>query len=303
MKRRKKRRINRKASKRRRFLNPYKEKQRISKKRVLHYIKILLIFLFISAIITFFVGPFMELEGFEIDGNITISEQDIRSTTNEYLAKKHFGISRNKTYNLSTKRLQKLLLETYPMEQVSISVKNGYMSIHVKEDITEVAWKTNNTWYLLNLEGIVLRQALDSEAIILSHLENREPIPEDIENKTLQNNVPMIIDSLNNKISISDPVLTSISSSQLITFARKIKQLDVDIYYFVTEGINPFWIKAISNKPYEILIDGAGDVNEQLHNFAAIISDDMVNEDLLTSVDLRFNDHIYIKQRKEINAE
>ncbi len=292
---RSKRSISRRRIKGRTFSHPIRAKEANAKRRVLR----LLFILFLTGIgcggFLFVQEPIAEIHELQIDGIATIPNHIIYGETIDYLNSKKRGIPNRKRYVFNAENLESYLMNSFPIEAVKITHHKAQLHIQITEQVTNIAWKAGEKWYLLNMDGEVVREAQPDERVFLSTLEAGDSVNH-LEITHLQPFIPLLIDLSNTEVTIGENVLLPLNPASILLTTSLLKQQSINPRYFLFESQNAPWLTVVTNEPYHIRLDGEGDITNQLSRLSIALRE-YVNADSISYIDLRFGDHVFVKER------
>lgn len=292
---RSKRSISRRRIKGRTFSHPIRAKEANAKRRVLR----LLFILFLTSLgcggFLFIQEPIAEINELQIDGIATIPNHMIYGETIDYLNSKKRGIPNRKRYVFNAENLESYLMNSFPIEAVKITHHKAQLHIQITEQVTNIAWKAGEKWYLLNMDGEVVREAQADERVFLSTLEAGDSVNH-LNITHLQPFIPLLIDLSNTEVSIGENVLLPLNPASILLTTSLLKQQSINPRYFLFESQNAPWLTVVTNEPYHIRLDGEGDIVSQLSRLSIALRE-YVNADSISYIDLRFGDHVFVKER------
>lgn len=277
------------------FSHPIRAKEAYVRNRILRLIVIF--FLTVLGCGGFFLlqQPIAEIDELFIDGVTTIPSHHIYGSTIDFLNSKSFGIPNRKTYIFDEKKLENYLLHQFPIEEISIVRDKSTLSISITEEITNIAWKTGDNWYLLNMNGEIVREAQPSERQFLSLLEAGESTDHS-EITHLQSFIPLLIDLSVSEANIGENVIMPINAETILSATELLQKQQLNPRYFLFNQPNSSWFTVVTNEPFHIRLDGEGDINKQVSRLSLTLKE-YPNRESLTYIDLRFDDHVFVKER------
>lgn len=283
-----------------RFKNPFFESQEEKQKRSFKFLIFggVMTFITVPAILLF--GGLFELKNSSVNGLTTIPQEEIEAKINEHLTKKWLKIiPRTHKWFSRPNELRLNLQDKYNFENISVSIEGDELRVDVEERISSLAWKSAGNLYFLDLDGKIFREMLPQErAQINERLGGRiEPVaPEEMQNvPVLQPALPIIQDMSEQVVEIGGEVISPVTSESLISFDKNLRSLHIDPVIYQVERPHKPWLRVKTRQGYDILFDGLGDMNIQVAYLNSILTEYIDKLPEISYIDIRFENHIYIK--------
>ncbi|PIQ67793.1 hypothetical protein CO173_02190 [Candidatus Uhrbacteria bacterium CG_4_9_14_3_um_filter_41_35] len=283
-----------------RFKNPFFESQEEKQKKSFKFLIIGLVLMLIAVPIILLFGGLFELKNNSVNGLTTIPQAEVETEINQHLATKWLNII-PKTHKWFTRPnvLRESLQNKYNFENISVKIEGDELKVEVEERISSLAWKSAGNLYFLDLDGKIFREMLPQErAKINERLGGKIELvaPEDMQSvPILQPTLPIIQDMSEQVVEIGGEVISPVTSEALISFDKNLRSLHIDPVIYQVERPHKPWLRVKTRQGYDILFDGLGDMNVQIAYLNSILIEYKEKLSEISYIDIRFENHIYIK--------
>ncbi len=291
----------------RRFRNPYFQKK---PKRHYKEISILVaVLITVSTVTWFFFGSrFFSIQTVAVSGTETISSEEMIARVWEELHRPHFLIfSSSNRFIYNADVLRSSLASKYFFESLTIDrvcTWNGTgcaLTIAAKEKTSQLLWKSDDQVYLVDLQGMVIRELQSSEMDAWSAPEPPPPeplpdgtIPEALPPHPLKK-LPVFIDENSATVTVGTSVLSLDEVSRAFQFFERLKGMGISYTSTRVDRLAGKWMSLRTTVGYDLLFDAAGDVQSQADALMVLLRDTVKDPSGLQYIDLRFGDHVYYK--------
>lgn len=281
----------------RRFKNPYFQKRSRSVWQLALGCSFILI-LVVIGLGYFFYGPYYKLENVEIIGLTTIPIDQVETATFDYLSHNKVQIvPKSHVWFIPQKQLSTYLMETFDLSKADIKQQHKTLTIQTEERILEFVWRTDRSFYFIDLDGNVMRELRDSERNTLLTRLHMELDPMEDESMRefapLQPTMPIIEDKSRSEIRVNDNLMTSNMTLSILAFDTGLRAFAINPLIYEKENLTETWLTVVIDKPFKIFFDGAGDASSQLK--ALGISLNEYTEPITQYIDVRFENRAYVK--------
>ncbi|MBI4592353.1 hypothetical protein HY733_02810 [Candidatus Uhrbacteria bacterium] len=235
--------------------------------------------LLILGFVTFlFTNELFRITHVDVSGVESIDTSILETTITEYLHERAFLVfRRSNQFLFSSDDLSRSLEEQFALASNSMSLQGGTLFIHLEERSSNLFWKTSDRLYVVDLEGIVVREVTHPE----------DPI--------LQQELPVFIDVNGLEVTIGSQVLTSTEVDAAFELFMHLNELEIAFQYLELDRLAGKWVKLVTDQGYSILLDLTGNINEQIQNLSIVLQEQVEDPSTLEYIDLRFGDKIYFK--------
>jgi len=283
------RRLQRKQYKSRNFRNPHSRRNK--NRRPLF---ILLGVLLSLGLILFGLWNYLEsdqyiIHSIVVTGTETIPTQDLEQLTNDFLDQhRMIFFSNRKRYFFDSETLREKLTSVYVFESLQIEESGGTLYLKIKEKLSQLIWKSNKKYYLIDLQGVIIREFTKEELNILTST--------DVEtsNDTLHR-LPRFIDLNDSEIQPGKSVLTPEEIDGIFRFYFHLKAQKITVINTKIDRLAGRWMSVSTGSGLNILFDPTQDIKLQAANLETTLRDKIEDPTQLEYIDLRFGDHIYFK--------
>ncbi|TAL50128.1 hypothetical protein EPN81_03630 [Patescibacteria group bacterium] len=188
---------------------------------------------------------------------------------------------RSNQFLFSPDELSQLLEEQFALASISIGLQEGTVFIVLEERTSNLFWKTQEKLYVVDLEGIVVREVVDSDDSILQQANLAE--------------LPIFIDTNDVSVQVGSFVLTAEEIERAFVFFDHLKEAGIKYAYIELDRLAGKWVKLVTEQGFSIFVDLTGDVDEQYKNLSIVLQEQVGDPSTLEYIDLRFGDKVYVK--------
>jgi len=248
----------------------------------------------IILIVILFTHTNLNITNVEINGIKFIDKQIIKKEINSYLNNNYLFIFKKRNIFLFNKNeLVKQLKSKFIFDELFIALQKKQITIHLTERTSQLLWITNDIIYVVDLNGIVVRELSAVELEILdTEISNPSIMTKD---KRRLDELPIFLDKNNLKINIGDSVLKETEIVSIIEFHEHLKNQGIEFTETKIDRLAGKWIGVETKDGYDILFDATADINNQAMNLKTILQEKIDDKSKLNYIDLRFGDHVYFK--------
>ena len=218
--------------------------------------------------------PTFKISSVSVTGLDRTSKEDFESHIIGYLSQRRSVLFKNTNRFLFSKSALKFYLDSfYNFEQFDVSLKKNTLSITLKERASQLVWKTLDELYLVDFNGVVIRQTSQSDPATL----------------------PLFVDRNNVQVKVGGLILSTDEIKKTFEFHEGLKRLQIGFTETQVDRLAGKWIGILTVNGYTILFDATGDIDAQLRRLEILKKDTLKNDQKLQYIDLRFGDHVYYK--------
>lgn len=250
----------------------------------------------IAGVSFFLTSPLFAVTSVRIEGAESINPIEIRQVVTGYLDEPALVFFRsNNRFLFHEDALRSRLSKQFAFDSLSITVHPPEVDVVVKEKISTFLWQNDKRTFLIDDQGIVIREITDAERTALV---NPPPLQGPVPAGQVLNVAPKFlsfVDAAPAQIDVGKPVLPADEVGRILAFAKHLDDQKIAVDRFVLDRTVGTWMKAVTVVGYDILFDPNLDVDTQANNLAIVLHDKIPDPSKLQYVDLRFDDHIYFK--------
>lgn len=254
------------------FQNPYfRNREKNTKTFVFLIISILLIVIF-SVFSFFMFHPLFFIRNVHVSGFESITQDQIEKALRSFAEQKiFFVLDRQNRFLFNTKKLTEFLNEQFTFRYLQIDKTGSFVNIKLEERTSNLIWKTGDQIYIVDLEGVVIREAGGEEGL------------------------PIFVDLNNVETKIGGTVLTTTEISAVFRFHEHLNAQKISFSLTEFDRLAGKWTGVLVSDGYRILFDTMGDVDAQAQRLDVLRREKIQDVSKLEYIDLRFGDHIYYK--------
>lgn len=237
----------------------------------------------ILGLMTFlFAHPLFRIDRIEITGVEYIPRTELESLVASYTNESALLVfTRRNSFLFSDDVLARRLEETFALSSISVTLQEGTILIDLKERTSNLFWKTQDRLFVVDLEGIVVREITDPEDSML-----KQPNLEEL---------PVFVDANDVDVRVGSSVLTPEEIENAFKFFTSLEGAGIAYTSLEIDRLAGKWVQLVTQTGYRILFDPTGDIDEQFHNLAAVLQEQVEDPAGLEYIDLRFGDKVYFK--------
>ncbi len=233
------------------------------------------------------------IEQTKIEGVYSLSQNSVSSEVGSYLdSRTALFFSHRHTWFIDKARLKARLEDTFPLEVQSVNIADRTLTVSVAEDIVMVAVHTGEKWYLVSLDGTVVREITPEEIPLLT------APPEEIQAPSIPfNRLPKIeLGVTSSSLENGAPVLRKELLTSLINLNTKLTAAGLTPKTFTFKSPADSWVTvAVNEKKYVIYIDLLKTLDDELFMLKTVMDKYAGKEDSISYIDVRFGNHVYVK--------
>ena len=227
-----------------------------------------------------------------IEGTQSINPSDLRAVADAYLSESRWVAFRTSNrFLFRAEDLKQALESRYAFESLDVTREDAVVHIRVKEKTSQLIWKTGETWFLVDLQGRVIRPISAEEQTALT-----SPI-------TLDNpphpfsTLPACVDVNATIVHVGDAVLQADEIQGILGFQTMVRAQNILPTETHVDRLAGKWISLVTSGGYEILFDPLSDITVQAVRLETVLREEIPDTTGLAYIDLRFGDHVYFKFR------
>lgn len=214
----------------------------------------------------------------EVKGIEYIDKPTFEQVVSTYLGEKNLFLKKSNRFLFSSDDVSNILLDTFALASVETSLQEGSVHIYLEERTSHLFWQTQGDIYVIDLEGIVVRE------IERSALEEKQ-----------FDELPRFVDKNNVPVTIGSPVLTPDEISNLFVFLDLLESMGIEDVSIAIDRLAGKWMNLTTQLGFEILFNVTGDIQEQANHLKIILTSQIDDIDSLEYIDVRFGDKVYYK--------
>ena len=222
------------------------------------------------------------IQSVEVYGTQYLDREQFETTVMDYLHSKYFFVlKRSNRFLFSPDVISLKLLDQFALSSVDVGLTETGIHIQLQERTSNLFWKTLGKLYVVDLEGVVVREVVSDDDSILGQANVTE--------------FPIFVDTNNASVAIGISTLTQQEVENAFEFIEGMRMIPLTLSYIEIDRVAGKWIQVVTKDEYRILIDLTGDIQEQYDNLATVLTNEIRDTSTLEYIDLRFGDKIYYK--------
>lgn len=237
----------------------------------------------LSGATAFFLGHrWFTIQRVEVRGVEYIPVNELESTVTAYTSDSLLMFfQRSNRFLFSSDDLAKALENQFALSSISVGLREGIINIELKERTSNLFWKTQGRLFVVDLEGIVVREITDQEDSILKQSNLKK--------------LPIFVDTNDVLVTVGSSVLTPKEIENSFIFFTSLQDADILYTYIELDRLAGKWVKLVTQTGYSVLFDPTGDIDEQFYNLVVVLQEQVDDPTTLKYIDLRFGDKVYFK--------
>lgn len=200
-------------------------------------------------------------------------DQIDRTIFTEFLQK---NVQRNR-FLFRPQELSERLNESFVFRDIQMNKNGNYLEVRLVERTSQLIWKTGLNAFVVDLDGIVIREVLTDE---LDHLLAI---------------LPLFVDRNEVRVGVGDTVLTRQETDAVFRFHEHLQKQGIHFSSTEFDRLAGKWVGVLTDNGYHILFDVSSDIDVQAQRLEVLLKEKVPDQAKLEYIDLRFGDHIYYK--------
>jgi hypothetical protein len=172
--------------------------------------------------------------------------------------------------------LEQRLDDSFALAAIDAGLSEETLFITLEERTTNLFWETGGRLYVVDLDGIVARQAGE-------------------EQRNARMDLPLFMDLNNVGVQPGSTVLKPEELENAFAFLELLAQTDIFTTHVEIDRLAGKWVKVVTSIGYGILIDLSGDPQAQYRRLITVLHDQVADPSSLEYIDLRFGDRVYFR--------
>jgi len=229
----------------------------------------------------------------QFEGIEYLSQDELTESVWNYLHKRHFLLFTNENrFVFDDETLLNHLESYYSFEYLNIILeKNHVLTLSLKEKTSGLLWNSQEKTYVVDLQGLVIREISREESEwLLSEIHEDDSLEQ---KKFLF--MPRFRDLNDIDVTIGENILTSDEINAIFLFQKYLNSQFIPFIETQIDRLSGKWMGILAKDGYLILFDAYGDIDTQAKHLASILSQPSINPTDLEYIDVRFGDHVYYK--------
>jgi|GEM_PF-2882582 hypothetical protein len=241
----------------------------------------------------FIVNKQFYIEQTKIEGIYSLSQDSVNGEINSHLdSRAGLFFSHRHSWFIDKARLKSQLENAFPLEVQSMDIVNQTLTVTVAEDIVMVALHTGEKWYLVSLDGTIVREITPEEIPLLTAPKEEIQAPSIPFNRLPKVELGVTSSSLEN----GAPVFQKELLAGLITLNTKLSAGGLTPKVFTFKSTEDSWVSvATDEKKYAIYMDLLKPLEDQVFMLRTVMDKYAEKEDSISYIDVRFGNHVYVK--------
>lgn len=236
-------------------------------------------------IIAMFSSKRFEIQNIEITGIEHIDVNEIENLVCSYLESSSLLFwKKSNVFLFDASELSEAISTQFTFADVQTSTSGQNLYLSITERTSNLLWQVGDDYYVVDLEGVVVRQLSQQEIDLIHNSENTGELIEDL---------PIFLDKNNIPISVGDSVLTESEIQGTFQFHQYLLGQSLSCTQTVFDRLAGKWVSVDTDKGFQILFDPTGDVEQQAARLKVLMEKEIQESESLEYIDLRFGDHVY----------
>ncbi len=222
--------------------------------------------------------PMFTIQEVHLRGIQHVDREQISAIIRSYAqTRTYFIFHKQNRFLFNSEELKQQLNTSFTFRDLQMTKKGSQIYIEAVERTSQFVWQTNNNWYVVDLDGVVIRQMTTSEK------EHSLSI------------LPLFIDRNDVKIQVGDQVLEAKETEAIFQFHEQLFAQTIGVQQTEFDRLLGKWVGVLTTENYRILFDPTGDIQAQAERLHILIKEKVQDPSGLEYIDLRFGDHVYFK--------
>jgi hypothetical protein len=236
---------------------------------------------FVSLLVLLLGHPVFGIHVVHIEGVEYIDRVKLERAITEYTQTNRFLLfHRSNRFLFSAEDLSDRLLGTFALLSIDIGLREGDLYLTLQERTSNLFWKTQDRLYVVDLEGIIVREVNEEDEIL---------------QQANLADLPIFIDKNDASVEVGSLVLKPVEVENSFRFLGQLEDAGIMDTYIDVDRIAGKWVRVATDVGFSILIDLTGDTQKQFDNLVVVLSEQVEDASALEYIDLRFGDKVYFK--------
>ena len=228
-----------------------------------------------------------KIQQVDISGTEYIDVVELEGVVATYLESSSFLVwKKSNIFLFDPVELSDAISQQFTFADVETSSSGQTLYLQVIERTSNLIWVVGEEYYVVDLEGIIVRKLSNTEQVELTG---------EGESETIISSLPIFIDKNIIPIQIGDSVLTSIEIQGVFDFHLQLQELGINYANTIFDRLAGKWVSVETEAGFDILFDPTGDIAGQAERLSAVLQNEIEEPELHDYIDLRFGDHVYFQ--------
>lgn len=221
--------------------------------------------------------PWFDVTRVHVRGVEYIDHATLEQTVSEYMnARALLLFARSNRFLFSGPELAQQIGESFALASIDVGLREETLFITLEERTSNLFWKTSGRLYVVDLDGVVVREVGEDE-------------------RNARTDLPLFVDRNNVVVQTGSTVLASEEIDHAFVFLELLGGAGIFTTHVEIDRLAGKWVKVVTDTDYDILIDLSGDMDAQYRRLTAVLNDQVADPSSLEYIDLRFGDRVYFK--------
>lgn len=238
-------------------------------------------------------APFFRVHDVRIEGLTTLNTSGVATSVQSALQKKRYLLlPGDNVFLIKQQRIKEALNGQYHFAELNVTRKGRTLMVQAKERISEIAWISDEQTVLIDLQGMAISDANDAtKAMIAARLANAAEIPVA---PGLQPTMPILENLQGDGITLGETLIPDSAVTFILETDTALRQRGISPVSYRFDNPEAPWFTVTTTGP-ELMFDFAIELRHALVMLDAV-RDERENFSNLSYVDLRFGNHVYVKE-------
>lgn len=251
----------------------------------------------IAALSVLLYAPFMQYGDVRIEGLTTLTIDEVKVFTEEQLHRRIAFVLPGTNIVLARREaIADALRERFSFQEVAVTGTGRTIVVTAKERISEVAWMTGGATYLLDLHGNAVREAsAEALAMLQARLAQAADVPSA---SGIQPTMPILLDESGAAVEVGTMVANEEVLGDILALDELLRTRAMwPVRYRFSTVATP-WVSVDLTNGVSLLLDlQSGEPDVSMRYLDAYLAEQQPDLAQIASIDLRFENHLYIKHR------
>ena len=232
----------------------------------------------LTGILILFLHPIFDIQQVHIRGIQHLDREQVTSVIRTYVQTSNYLIFKKQNrFIFDTEDFKHYLNASFTFRDIQVTQKGTQVFLEAIERTSQFVWQTATDWYVVDLDGVVIRQMKDDEKEQFASI------------------LPFFVDRNDVKIQVGDHVLEAKEVQAITQFHEQLALQNIQIKQTEFDRLLGKWVGVLTTDNYRILFDPTGDISAQASRLSILLKEKVPDPSGLEYIDLRFGDHIYFK--------
>lgn len=247
----------------------------------------------------------LKINKLEVTGTKNLDPAEIESIIHNQMTKSRFLVfSQSNILFFDSKMASEEVKKALVVNDIQIKKRPlKKLKIEVTEKTAQVVWITDNHYYYLDPNGLVVKENLVANINLVegeAQTNSNEATAADlageamIDLSVLDQSLPLVYDLTNSPVTVGKNILNPKLIETILYLKNKLPKPDLNIKNFQIPEPQGNDVQVVTDHGFDVYFDSQDSLDQQLANLSLVLRE-KVKDKKINYIDLRFGSRVYIK--------